>query len=63
LFLPPITKIGIFTDTFLPEVNGVVSVLETMAGELSKEGPRSISSAPITREKITPARESTTARH
>ena len=31
-------KIGLFTDTYLPEVNGVVTVIRTMARELRKEG-------------------------
>ena len=31
-------KIGLFTDTYLPEVNGVVSVIKTMTRELRKEG-------------------------
>ncbi|MFH1032001.1 MAG: glycosyltransferase family 4 protein [Chloroflexota bacterium] len=31
-------KIGLFTDTYVPEVNGVVTVLKTMARELKREG-------------------------
>ena len=31
-------KIGIFTDTYVPEINGVVSVLEMMTRELGREG-------------------------
>ena len=31
-------KIGIFTDTYTPEINGVVTVLEMMGRELSREG-------------------------
>lgn len=31
-------KIAIFTDTFLPQTNGVVSVVKTHAGELKKRG-------------------------
>ena len=31
-------KIGLFTDTYAPEVNGVVTVLEMMARELGREG-------------------------
>ena len=31
-------KIGIFTDTYIPEINGVVSVLEMMTRELGREG-------------------------
>ena len=31
-------KIGIFTDTYVPEINGVVSVLEMITRELGREG-------------------------
>ncbi len=31
-------KIGIFTDTCVPEINGIVAVLEMMTRELSREG-------------------------
>jgi 1,2-diacylglycerol 3-alpha-glucosyltransferase len=31
-------KIGLFTDTFLPDTNGVVTVIQTMDRELTKEG-------------------------
>src|SRR3989304_1932234 len=31
-------KIGLFTDTYIPEVNGVVTVVKTMTRELRKEG-------------------------
>jgi 1,2-diacylglycerol 3-alpha-glucosyltransferase len=31
-------KIGLFTDTYTPEVNGVVTVLEMMSRELGKKG-------------------------
>ena len=31
-------KIGIFTDTYTPEINGVVTVLEMMTRELNREG-------------------------
>ncbi|MBI2853173.1 MAG: glycosyltransferase [Chloroflexi bacterium] len=31
-------RIGLFTDTYLPEVNGVVTVLKTMTRELTKKG-------------------------
>jgi 1,2-diacylglycerol 3-alpha-glucosyltransferase len=31
-------KIGLFTDTYTPEINGVVTVLKTMTRELRKEG-------------------------
>ena len=31
-------RIGLFTDTYIPEVNGVVTVLKTMERELRKEG-------------------------
>jgi 1,2-diacylglycerol 3-alpha-glucosyltransferase len=31
-------KIGLFTDTFLPDTNGVVTVIQTMERELTREG-------------------------
>jgi len=31
-------KIGIFTDTYLPEINGVVTVIQLMERELGREG-------------------------
>ncbi|MHC1578515.1 MAG: glycosyltransferase family 4 protein [Dehalococcoidia bacterium] len=31
-------KIGLFTDTFLPDINGVVTVIQTMERELTREG-------------------------
>ncbi len=31
-------RIGLFTDTYIPEINGVVSVLKLMTGELRKQG-------------------------
>jgi 1,2-diacylglycerol 3-alpha-glucosyltransferase len=31
-------RIGLFTDTYIPEVNGVVTVLKTMTRELRREG-------------------------
>jgi 1,2-diacylglycerol 3-alpha-glucosyltransferase len=31
-------KIGLFTDTFLPDTNGIVTVIQTMERELTREG-------------------------
>ena len=31
-------KIGLFTDTFTPEINGVVSSIVTLRHELEKQG-------------------------
>jgi hypothetical protein len=31
-------RIGLFTDTFLPEINGVVTVIQMMERELTREG-------------------------
>ncbi len=31
-------KIGLFTDTFLPATNGIVTVIQMMERELTREG-------------------------